>query len=195
MKTFVALGMHRSATSLLAKGLALSAVHMGETLLGSSPCNPQGHFENVDIMHLNQRILKQAGGNWRNPPPEDAILQAGLLLGSHIAARLRDNQRSPYWGWKDPRTTLTIRCYLPYLTNPHFMCAFREPAAVAESLYRRDKMPLAEGLALAKTYNRRLLRFLSEWTEAGYYYEQADDSDGADLFPGYADERQSARAH
>lgn len=116
-KTFVILGMHRSATSLIAGALNNFGVNMGEKLLGG-----------------------------RGDPKIKSLIE----------------RKKGLWGWKDPRTTLTIKLYLPYLKNPHFICCFREPIEVAKSLYRRQKMPIKKGLKLAKIYNKRLLKFLRE---------------------------------
>ena len=67
-KTFIVLGMHRSATSLLARGLHMSDIVMGERLLGKSESNKYGHWEDVDFVELNESILHSAGGTWDNPP-------------------------------------------------------------------------------------------------------------------------------
>jgi len=167
MKTFVVLGMHRSATSLAAKGLARSGIHMGDSLLGVAPSNPYGHWEDVDFVRLNDRLLKAAGGSWNHPPPEEQILSLKDEKGwdGEIERLVRRKRREPFWGWKDPRTVLTIRLYLSYLEGPHFIACFREPEEVAKSLARREReMTKGQCLSLAEIYNERLLRFLSEWT-------------------------------
>ena len=162
MKTFVVLGMHRSATSLVAKGLHDNDVSVGDNLLGATACNPYGHWEDKAFIRMNDRILQAAGGSWRNPPSEIDIVNVGYDIKDDIKA-LVGHRREDLWGWKDPRTTLTIRCYLPHLVNPHFVCVFRDVREVALSLQRRDKMPFEEGKRLAHEYNRRLLGFLREW--------------------------------
>jgi len=164
------LGMHRSATSLAAKGLYEAGIHMGRNLLGASPSNPYGHYEDLDFIRLNDRILHSAGGSWDNPPPEDAIVNAGKEMNKELPAFLKNKSEGGYfWGWKDPRTTLTIRAYMPHLQryNPHFITCWRHPEQVAMSLATRDKFPKEKCVALAKTYNTRLLEFIKEWTN-GY---------------------------
>lgn len=169
MKTFIVLGCHRSATSLAAKGLALAGVHMGDRLLGVHSSNPYGHWEDVDFINLNDRILKEAGGSWDNPPPENEILKVGRQRASMLKNFINDKKRLPLWGWKDPRTILTIRCYLPYLEHPHFIACYRDAREVAESLNKRDAMPIEKGIQLAKIYNNRLSKFLAEWYENQSY--------------------------
>jgi len=126
MKTFIVLGMHRSATSLAAKGLHESGVYMGEDLLGKNSSNPYGHFENRRFVQLNDALLDRAGGKWDKPPEHARIIKAGQELSSRIEQTVAmESKGHEFWGWKDPRTTLTIQCYWQYLTNPHLIICFR----------------------------------------------------------------------
>jgi len=156
--TIIALGMHRSFTSLTAKGLTLAGVHMGRRLLGPGRGNEHGHFEDVEFIRLNDRILRLAGGAWNDPPTYERIIGAGQILATDIEQLVRRAEVPPLWGWKDPRTTLTVECYLPHVKNPVLVPNFRSPADVAQSLLRRDGMPVDLGTRLAAEYNRRLLR-------------------------------------
>jgi len=72
----------------------------------------------------------------------------------------KKNAPGKNWGWKDPRTTLTIEAYLPYLIKPHFYACFRDPKDVAKSLEIRNNFPISKGIELAKIYNKRLFEFL-----------------------------------
>ncbi len=169
MKTFIVLGMHRSATSLVARGLVEAGVHMGEKQLGFHSSNPWGHYEDVDFISMSDRLLTAAGGSWDKPPLEDSILGLASEWGPRIKDFIEGKMREPLWGWKDPRTVLTIPLFLPYLVNPHFITCFRNPQDVAISLARRDRaMTRKKALALAKIYNDRLLRFLSGWMNDKY---------------------------
>lgn len=163
-KCFVVLGMHRSATSLCGKGLHESGVSVGKRLLGADPANPEGYYEDTDFMSLNKKILSAAGGDWKDPPPDSVIQSAGKRFAPEIK-ELVSKKQAKLWGWKDPRTTLTVKLYLPYIENPHFFCCFRDPQEVAESLKIRNNFSTKEGLTLARIYNRRLMAFLREITE------------------------------
>lgn len=182
MKTFVVLGMHRSATSMIARGLSFNNVYMGNNI-DITEFQPWGHWEDHSFWHLNDFILHSAGGTWANPPPEEDILR--VCNENHVQKTMKaqvqnmiekaklkfaelpaDKKKNgvPMWGWKDPRTTLTIKGWLPFLTNPHFICCFRQPLEVAESLNKRDKLPIDKGLKMWQTYNKRLLDFLDYWS-------------------------------
>lgn len=159
MKTFIVLGMHRSATSLIAKGLA-GEINMGARYQPMQD-NPQGHWENWDFVYLNDSILEAAGGSWDNPPSRERILEAGKAFTTAIKHLVESfNQLGEHWGWKDPRTALTIECYQPYLVNPHYIAVFRNKHEVAKSLQARNGFSIEKGVALAEEYNKRITQFL-----------------------------------
>ena len=150
-KTFVILGCHRSASSLVAKALHKAGVHMGEDLLSGLPDNPEGHFEDMDFLKMNVELL---GGNiWNDVDRELQDIDTAPL----IAAK---NTR-PLWGWKDPRTVLTIEKYYEHLEDPIIVGLFRKPEHVARSMAKRGDISEADALALAKAYNRKIIDFLS----------------------------------
>jgi hypothetical protein len=169
MKTYIVLGMHRSSTSLVAKGLA------GELDMGIDWANnpyqggsPFRYFEDIRFVGLNDEILEAAGGSWKEVPPEDAILAQREVFAERIRELVEEaSSGRDLWGWKDPRTVLTIRLFVPYLVSPHYICCFRDPVEVGKSLERRGDLSAAEGVALARVYNERLLRFLLDigWAE------------------------------
>lgn len=174
MKTFIVLGMHRSATSLVGKGLAENGVHVGDKLMPANGGNRYGYWEDVDFVRINNKILGWAGGSWKSPPEEKAILEYNKKFPNEIKRLIERKEREPMWGWKDPRTTLTIKLFMPYLKNPHFIVCFREPKEVAASLIRTEKVPIARGIKLAQTYNERLLNFMKEWHENPERYSSGE---------------------
>lgn len=163
-KTIVVLGMHRTATSLIARAVARD-FPAAPTLIPPSASQPEGHWEDETLVALNDRILNAAGGTWSNPPPPHAIeSQRPHFTGSiqrwiHIR-----NLQGPIWTCKDPRLCLTITLYAPHLRNPIYVATFRDPHETAESLKRRNNIPPDQGLRLAAEYNRRLLHFLTTAT-------------------------------
>ena len=167
-KTFVVLGMHRSATSLVTKGLFKTKVHIGSNVLSPDSGNPHGYWEDTDWLNLNKKILMLGGGDWYFVPEEEDILKVGERadIRGEIKRLVGARKQYPLWGFKDPRTTLTIRVILPYLENPHFIVCFRSPLEIAKSLYRRNPQigDMAQHLKVAKMYNQRLLRFLDDMT-------------------------------
>lgn len=172
MKTVVILGMHRSATSLIARTLN-EEVHMGRKLLKGLKDNPKGHYENVRILGLNDKILRDAGGSYFNPPSVENILKVAHrfedemreVVNDEIAAAEEKGMES--WGFKDPRTCLTIEAWLPFLPGPQFVVCYRDPTDIAMSLFKRDGMPIKKGIELTGIYNQRIQDFMNKWLNYG----------------------------
>ncbi|MEP6915836.1 MAG: hypothetical protein ABJC89_09315 [Acidobacteriota bacterium] len=140
------LGMHRSGTSLVARMLSLLGVALGpdERVVTAGDDNPKGYWEHRRIVDLNDEILAAFGGRWDQPPefppswPRDARLadlraRAGRLLAEDFAAE-------PLWGWKDPRTCLTLPFWQDLAGPMQYVVCVRNPCAVVASLTRRNAM-------------------------------------------------------
>lgn len=168
MKTIVVLGMHRSATSLVARTLN-SEVHMGSNLLLGRKNNIKGYYENIDIVKINEKILKDSGGSWFNPPAREDIIKVGKtyekeikeIVSHEITMAKKKGLQS--WGFKDPRTSLTIEVWYKHLPNPQFVVCYRDIGDVALSLYKRDRTPIKKGEELAREYNKRISLFLEKF--------------------------------
>lgn len=168
------LGSSRSGTSLTTRLLGLAGVYLGpddellgeelsqlagegdEVLAKASDSNPGGHWEHYRLMRLNERILQSMGGSWRDPPPLPAGWEAGaeldgfreearvLLAGSFSGRAL--------WGWKDPRSSLTLPFWRKMLPEMRCVICLRHPLEVAESLRERDSISIDAGVTLWTRY-------------------------------------------
>ncbi len=169
-KTVVVLGMHRSGTSMIGGVLFMLGVDMGKKLLGKQWSNPLGHFEDKRFYVLNKRILQAAGGSWNSVPSAEAILAQEQKFAEDIRI-LIEKRNSEIWGWKDPRTNLTIELYLSYLTNPYFLVCHRNHEEIVKSLKRRDDMEHKENLGineakkLIEVYKRRIEAFFTKYSD------------------------------
>jgi hypothetical protein len=139
-----ALGMHRSGTSLVARMLNLLGVHLGPEprVLTSGKDNPTGYWEYRPFVDINDAILERFGGQWDQPPafpsswPGDERLvdlreKARELLTTDFAA-------APLWGWKDPRTCLTLPFWQDVIGPMRYVICLRNPCAVVASLAHRE---------------------------------------------------------
>jgi hypothetical protein len=151
------LGMHRSGTSCLAGSLQQLGLHLG-TVFEWSPYNLKGNRENADIMQLNESVLNASNGSWDRPPAalrwneehagqRDAIIDVGTQTN-------RTN-----WGFKDPRTLLTLAFWQDAPVEMKFAGAFRHPRLVARSLEARSGIPIEDAFSLWKRYNELLLTY------------------------------------
>jgi hypothetical protein len=158
-------GMHRSGTSLTASLLASAGVHMGERLLGAYPGNPLGHFEDLGFFEFHKQALHAVGDD-----PDGFSARAITVLPSVIAARADElvAERAAagrLWGWKDPRTTLFLDFWAERVPGARFLLVFRNPAHVADSLFRRGDELFARdpfrALTVWKAYNELIVDFAS----------------------------------
>ncbi len=162
IKTVVVLCMHRSGSSMTSGILSMLDVEMGETIDDKSIFNVKGYFENYDFVNLNKQILKESNGSWDNPPERDLIIKNQEKFRAKIQKLLKTKNNGIIWGWKDPRTILTIDLYLPYLINPFFIVCYRDNTAIAKSLLNRNSLNIEQGVALSQYYNKLIKQFINK---------------------------------
>jgi hypothetical protein len=145
---------------------------MGDEMLGARQGNVFGHWESVDFLKMNQAILKAAGGSWHHPPSHEEIMAVEPQFREKIELLVaRYAVKNDKWGWKDPRTCLTIELYHRFLSDPHYIVTQRDTDEVAGSLLRRHE-PVYEcqphhwyldfWAMLAEEYKRRYSAFLKQ---------------------------------
>src|SRR6476620_9450071 len=129
--------MHRSGTSLTASLFQKVGVDIGKKLVGPADGNVKGHFENVDFVEFHKSDLLSHGIDELGCTFEKTIPVAPEYV--EIAKRAIDQNQLPHkhWGWKDPRTTLFWDFWLSLLPEANFICVYRSPWEVVDSLYRR----------------------------------------------------------
>lgn len=147
------LGMHRSGTSCLAGSLQEAGLYLGEVNT-AAPHNAKGNRESRAIMELQDDLLRANGGAWDAPPaqvtwPVEYRERRDALIATYPTNRI--------WGFKDPRTVLTLEGWLEALPAARFVGTFRHPLAVVASLQARNGFSIEKSLALWEAYNHRLL--------------------------------------
>ena len=156
--TIIILGMHRSGTSLTSALCQSVGLDIGKNLIGATFSNPIGHFENNDFVILHDRILFSLKKSWCNLPEQEALDKAFLSFINEIKEVI-DKNKSNFWGWKDPRNSLFFHLYINHglVENPKLIICWRNPYAVASSLFRRDGFSLERGFRLAFEYYQRII--------------------------------------
>lgn len=148
------LGMHRSGTSVVARLLNLLGVYLGpeECLVRPGFDNLKGFWEHQQIIDLNDEILKKFGGHHLAAPilPDawEKSLELDLLKSRARAIISRDFGSSDLWGWKDPRTCLTLPFWQQLLPKMHYIICLRNPIDVAQSLEKRNGLSIEKAAAL-----------------------------------------------
>ncbi len=154
-------GMHRSGTSMVAKLLQQAGLHLGvETdLMPPAEENPEGFYEHLEFVRLNDDVLNIAGAGWDCPPVagfawDDEALDSFRTRARRLAAPLREQLP---WGWKDPRTSLTLPFWCSAFGPLRTIVVVRNPLEVITSLHRRNTFSTALGLTLWQIYAERVL--------------------------------------
>lgn len=155
-KVICVLGMHRSGTSCLIGSLQKSGLYLGKHATWNAH-NERGNRENEDIRTLNESLLDYNNGSWKNPPEKIIFSEEHLEMGREIISSY-DNHH--LWGFKDPRTLLTIDFWKALIDNFQFIGIFRHPFAVALSLGARGSgigMAVDNAYAVWNYYNGVML--------------------------------------
>lgn len=208
MQPLILVGMHRSGTSLMVRLLADVGVHMGTWLSRDA--------EAVHFQKLNRRIYAAAGAKWatvdgllqemasedfvarqteltrrrlfdRGPFPRQGSLVSGFF-GKQLWGRIQRGDAFS-WGWKDPRTSLTLPIWLRIFPQARCVHVLRNGIDVAISIHRRSKkqrrkvrnrlfpldyspvtLDFAYGFRLWETYVCRILEY-RDLLPAGRYME------------------------
>jgi Sulfotransferase family len=154
-------GMHRSGTSMVAKLLQQAGLNLGDDadLMPPAAENPEGFYEHLEFVRLNDEVLNIAGAGWDCPPAagfdwSDEALDPFRTRARCLAAPLQE--RLP-WGWKDPRTSLTLPFWRSVLGPLRTVVVVRNPLEVVSSLHRRNGFSTALALTLWRIYTERVL--------------------------------------
>lgn len=157
------LGMHRSGTSAITRGLLALGVDLGTQLMESIPeINPKGFWEDMDFYRLNEEMLHVLGTDWNYSTPLTAeqittllaqgFLQRGMeLLQNKIA-------QASLFGFKDPRMCRLLEFWQAVLaalgddTAAYYLLALRNPASIADSLQKRDGLDRTQSYLMWLSY-------------------------------------------
>ena len=159
-------GMHRSGTSLLSRALTVFGFDHGDQLLINSD-NAKGHWEDLDIIALNDQLLAAVERQWWSLAPIAApqlqqLCEGPLFTRAQQLIQQRRQQHRGY-GFKDPRTSVLLPFWNEVLRSlgltPLLLICWRNPVAVARSLQARNGLQPTHGHYLWLTYNLALLAF------------------------------------
>src|SRR5438132_1605378 len=126
--------------------------------------NPEGFWEHLRFVALNDELLAALGGAWDLPPKPDESFTGQLLNPLRLKARLLIEGFAPanVWGWKDPRNSLTLPFWQDLLPGLRTLIVVRNPLEVAHSMRERNGTSYSFALRLWEIYNRRLVEVANE---------------------------------
>lgn len=178
-RVIVVLGMHRSGTSAITKGLEVMGVNLGQHLMPGDADNVKGYFEDVDINRLNVELLARSGHDWTTlAPVEKTKLQelAGTALESSARDLLRERLSTcDTFGFKDPRMCRLLPFWMKVFSDleleARFILMMRNPEAIAASLFSRNRIPRVKALYMWATH------LIAAFTETAGYRRALIDYD------------------
>lgn len=189
-QVFIVLGMHRSGTSAFTKALEATGVELSENLMPSGKHNIKGHWEDLDVLKINESILSRAGLEWFSPQSnqltdiaymEDLVEQATNMVNERV-------ETYSLWGFKEPRTCRLLPFWMEVFrrcnVNVNILFAIRHPYDVYQSLHRRDNLSQEHSYLIWSEHNFPCLESI---------YQLVKDSRAKVFFAKYTDLLSSPR--
>ncbi|NIW80243.1 MAG: sulfotransferase family protein, partial [Calditrichae bacterium] len=158
MSSICIAGMHRSGTSMVSRVLNLAGLYLGadEKIMPPAPENQEGFWEHLDIVAINEEVLASIGAAWDFIPEFESGWETADALNSlYERAReiLQPFEKQEFWGWKDPRNSITLPFWKHLLPDVKVILCVRHPLEVAQSLRSRNGSSIIFGLNLWYQYN------------------------------------------
>lgn len=159
-------GMHRSGTSLVARGLAAMGANLGANIdRRPAEGNPHGHWEHADVWTAQERLLGLLGRTWHEsvgPLPPDWINwpETQECIARFSALAQRELPQNGHWVVKDPRSSLLLPLWKAVAarcgTELRLVRLLRDGTEVARSLAKRNAMAPAHALAIWREHQRAI---------------------------------------
>ena len=152
-------------------------------LMPAQADNPDGFWENLRFVAINDEVLNELGAAWDLPPAVSTDFKDPKLEPMRMKARLLINgfDSNKVWGWKDPRNSLTLPFWRDLLPALKTVIIVRHPLEAAHSLHRRNGTSYALGLRLWEIYNRRLIAHTPPQRRIVTHYQAFFDQPEAEL--------------
>lgn len=161
-------GMHRSGTSLVAMTMQALGVSFGDetAFYAADRWNARGYFERRDVMDINSRMIT---GFSRTDSSMAALagqvryllepsLERIVARGASMAPEMRAVRDQPaIEAIKDPRFCLTWSAWQENIDIEACVVSIRHPFDVADSLWRRQRIPIRLGIRFWR-YHMEALR-------------------------------------
>lgn len=170
---------------MVARLLQACGLFLGrEKELGFDSSDGEPHFENVRFVALNDEILSRLGGSWNNPPEFPAgweVMPEVEALTKPAKKLIKRLHGRHYWGWKDPRNSLTFPFWRRIIPDLRLLICLRNPLEVAHSLRKRGDLIGVPPFLLWLTYYRELLAATPPEERVTTHYESYFQDPTAEL--------------
>ena len=170
---------------MLTRLLHACGLYLGpkDELMPAQADNPEGFWEHLGFVAVNDELLNALGGAWDLPPKADEDFRDPRLDPVRLKARLLIERfdSAKLWGWKDPRNSLALPFWQELLPELKTLIIVRNPLEVAHSMRERNGTSYSLGLRLWEIYNRRLIEAASEHDYLVTYYDRFFENPEAEL--------------
>jgi GT2 family glycosyltransferase/glycosyltransferase involved in cell wall biosynthesis len=160
---------------MLTRLLHACGLYLGQKneLMPAQADNPDGFWEHLGFVALNDELLNELGGAWDLPPKASENFKHVRLDPLRMKARLlvEGFDSSGVWGWKDPRNSLTLPFWQDLLPRLKTVIMVRNPLEVAHSMKERNGTSYSFGLRLWEIYNRRAIEAANEQERLVTHYD------------------------
>ncbi|TAK76377.1 MAG: hypothetical protein EPO11_04265 [Gammaproteobacteria bacterium] len=153
---YVVLGMARSGTSAITRGLKALGIHLGDEHSDSvNQWNPTGIWEDKDIVYqINRGVAQALGDTWMSVHLLDELCRDNEKLNElHWQAVQLLTERMKEvssWAFKDPRTSRILpfwqNVFQGLKVDENYIIALRNPLAVATSWQKVSGAEIEVGL-------------------------------------------------
>lgn len=159
------LGMHRSGTSVITRGVHSLGFTVGDNMLLAKDDNKKGFWEDKDILDLDERYLATLGASW-DTPLLVTRRQTQSLPDTVYAKEIRSLLATKYSQSRDivikePRISLLTTLWREQLKLEGYsikeILCLRHPRHVAESLNERNQFSDKKSYHLWYSYNQSIL--------------------------------------
>ena len=147
-------GFHRSGTSLVCQLLHRGGLFLGYDLMGAAFSNPYGHFEDVEVFDLHERILAHNGLTWMVSEPFLPVITECHWDWMERFVKRRNDEHN-LWGFKDPRVCSFMMIWKYLLPKAKVLLVYRHFSDTTYSLGRRQSVELLSNPAGPQRMYRR----------------------------------------
>lgn len=191
MTAICVLGMHRSGTSTITRGLNLLGAYLGDDcdIVKPLPENPEGFWERYDIYYLQERMLSVLKREWATttllPQNWYTFTEIRPLRDELVEVVRKNFLGQPLWLWKDPRSCLFLPIWKDVLSelgvDLQIVFVVRNPLDVARSLEKRNGFTVDKGLGIWFNYTLSAIRNIEGLNTVYLSYDRFLDDWEAEL--------------
>jgi hypothetical protein len=163
MIIFIA-GMHRSGSSVISRAMTIMGINHTNHLMPAHEDNKKGYWEDEEFIEFNDNLLAKTGQTWYEPKAtnhEEIEWWASELNKEALSLLRKKISNKDHICLKDPRLCNLIPFWKKICDDNkikmRLIASYRHPIENANSIYKRDKININQGLLLWSAHYINLL--------------------------------------